>query len=86
MRLIRDDLVVTFLGLMSDHGGAHVCSTSALGHGFGLSFLHLVHALRCRAHEPLVIIILVVCSGATASHCNETLTFLGGCWLICTSK
>ena len=84
VRLIRDDLVVGFLGLMSDDDGAHVGSTGALGHGLGLRLLHLAHPLRCRAHELLVIIILVVGRGAAAGHGNETLTLLPGSWLICT--
>ena len=82
MRFVCDHLVEDLLHVVSDDGGTNVLAASALGHGLGLVLLHLAHAFGGRAHELLVVVVLVVGSGTAAGHGHETLTLLSGSRLI----
>lgn len=75
--VVRDHAVVVLLVLfVRDDGWARVGATSHGGHAYLLGGGHLLHALRSRVHEGLVLLALVLSSGTGASHSDEALTLL----------
>ena len=80
--VINDTIVSGLLWHVSDGDGALVGSTCALWHCLWLVDLHLAHAFRSRAHELLLLVVLVILCETAARHFHETLTLSSRGWLI----
>ena len=81
--VVRDDAVVSCLWrLVRGDDGAHILAPVALWHASWHLSLHLCHALLCLSQVYLVVIILIILSGATTDHSKEHFALLLRSWTV----
>ena len=81
--VVRDDAVVSCLWrLVRGDDGANILAPSALWHASWYLSLHLCHALLCLSQVYLVVVILIILSGATTDHSKEHFALLLRSWAV----